>query len=546
MKIIFVFFIFMSTLIGSSLELNSLFSDILIHNENRQLAFSSFIESSKDNYPFMNKKEKIDFLKQHTNVYIGWLENSCETFNLLKKYRQKNQIFGQAIFEKWINLKGTIFDSEYAMMQLQRNAIVKSNNVLLNEMKELIKLEKENSYKFNRILNLKHKLSQQSKKYLIDDIILKDLLKILKKQKALYIDFASTYKYDYIFTINYNGKITIDEIKKNDLIIQEFRNIMDGNKSLNTIDDMKYMLSITFNKIFPKHLRDKFEKLDINSTLIISPDGLMNFLPFEALVMNDKYLIEKFNIKYITSAKELVRLNNTKNIKTEEIVAFAKADFDTKIKLSKTNSLRYGISYNQDCKNSILELTNQTLKSTSSQKKSKKYEGKNASEKLLLGLNNVKNIDIITHGLYCKDTSILNPMSKTMLLMSGAKQAILENKNGIATDGKGIVTALEISTMNLKGTKLVTLSACQTGLGEINNAEGVSSINKAFILAGAKNVISTLWNVAINETDDLMGKFYQNKNAISNPSEVLKEVKLKFINDKQHPYFWSGFILYGE
>ncbi len=112
-------------------------------------------------------------------------------------------------------------------------------------------------------------------------------------------------------------------------------------------------------------------------------------------------------------------------------------------------------------------------------------------------------------------------------------------------DTQGIATAMTLSTLDLTNTQLVVLSACDTGLGKIENAEGVVGLPKAFIQAGAKNIIMSLWSVNDAKTATLMKKFYHHlhKDKKQNYSEALRKAKLEMT--KEHPYYWSGFVLSG-
>jgi len=117
------------------------------------------------------------------------------------------------------------------------------------------------------------------------------------------------------------------------------------------------------------------------------------------------------------------------------------------------------------------------------------------------------------------------------------------NLVALKQDYKGIATALSLSTLNLTNTQLVFLSACETGLGTIQTAEGVQGLPKAFIQAGAKNVIMSLWQVDDKATTTLTKYFYQNLKSGMSYKNALRNAKLKMID--MHPYYWSSFILSG-
>ena len=128
------------------------------------------------------------------------------------------------------------------------------------------------------------------------------------------------------------------------------------------------------------------------------------------------------------------------------------------------------------------------------------------------------------------------------LLFSGANNAWRNNQFQENVDD-GILTAKEVYSLNLSNTKLLTLSACQTGLGETNDIDGSEGLLRAFKVAGVKNVILTLWNVSDDATSSIMGLFYKNLIEIKNPKEALKKTILTIKNEMPDPYYWAPFII---
>jgi len=110
-----------------------------------------------------------------------------------------------------------------------------------------------------------------------------------------------------------------------------------------------------------------------------------------------------------------------------------------------------------------------------------------------------------------------------------------------------------VTGLNLSGTELATLSACDTGVGEVKNSEGVYGLRRAFQYAGAESVVMSLWKVADKETFDLMDSFYKNwlKDGYSK-QEALRRSSLKMLEDLRnrfgtaHPFLWGGFVLAGN
>ena len=171
-------------------------------------------------------------------------------------------------------------------------------------------------------------------------------------------------------------------------------------------------------------------------------------------------------------------------------------------------------------------------------------------------------LHLATHGFFFpdpafeKDQSIVkgnsepvfkmsdHPMIRSGLILAGANHAWRTGKSFQPDMEDGILTAYEISQVNLSNTELVVLSACETGLGDIEGNEGVYGLQRAFKIAGAKYLIMSLWQVPDYQTQELMDTFYTKwlENTMSIPDafhSAQQEMKEKY----QNPYFWAGFVL---
>lgn len=136
-----------------------------------------------------------------------------------------------------------------------------------------------------------------------------------------------------------------------------------------------------------------------------------------------------------------------------------------------------------------------------------------------------------------------HPMIRSGLIMAGAKQAWLTGKN-VEGQEDGILTAYEISQMNLSNTELVVLSACETGLGQVSGTEGVYGLQRAFKIAGAKYLIMSLWKVDDQSTKDFMTEFYrqwlgQEQTIPAAFMAAQQKIRAKYPS----PYDWAGFVL---
>ncbi len=137
-----------------------------------------------------------------------------------------------------------------------------------------------------------------------------------------------------------------------------------------------------------------------------------------------------------------------------------------------------------------------------------------------------------------------HPMIRSGLILAGANQ-VWKGGKPLANTEDGILTAYEISQMNLSNTELVVLSACETGLGDIQGNEGVYGLQRAFKIAGAKYLVMSLWQVPDRPTQEMMALFYENwleqKSSIPDAFRVAQdEMRARYPDE---PYKWAGFVL---
>jgi CHAT domain-containing protein len=135
---------------------------------------------------------------------------------------------------------------------------------------------------------------------------------------------------------------------------------------------------------------------------------------------------------------------------------------------------------------------------------------------------------------------IEGPLLRSGLALAGAN----EHKE----EDNGILTALEVTGLNLWGTKLVALSACDTGLGEVKNGDGVHGMRRALVLAGAETQVMSLWAVSDQAARELMVSYYRMLQRGQGRGEALRRAQLEMLKKVKwrHPYYWAGFIQSGE
>jgi CHAT domain-containing protein/Tfp pilus assembly protein PilF len=314
--------------------------------------------------------------------------------------------------------------------------------------------------------------------------------------------------------------------------------------------------------------------------LLISPDGELNLLPFQALVDEQgHYLIERYAFTYLTSGRDLLRLQVARESKSGVLViadpTFGETAAEQKAyasaKWAGPNVRRRGVTAAPELE--LSELYFAPLGGTAQEADAIRrifpdanlLTGARATKAALEQAVAPRILHIATHGFFLQApqpvpagraqvaggaTRVAGAPaeSENPLLRSGLALAGANRRGGAAAVDDGILTALEASGLNLWGTKLVVLSACDTGLGEVRNGEGVYGLRRAFVLAGAESLVMSLWPASDYSTRTLMTGYYRNLKQGSGRGEALRRVQLDLLkrNPKLHPFYWANFILSGE
>jgi CHAT domain-containing protein len=313
--------------------------------------------------------------------------------------------------------------------------------------------------------------------------------------------------------------------------------------------------------------------------LLVSPDGALNLIPFEALVDEQgKYLIERYSFNYLTSGRDLLRLQAARASKSEpfvladplfgesEIANAANADAPRARRASpggKRQSVTTGTDLSSVYFGSLSGTAQEARAIRSLFPEAHVITGREATESALKRVNAPRILHIATHGFFLHEApsaatlvaanrestrginasvKIENPLLRSGLALAGANVA---RKAG---EDDGILTALEASGLNLWGTKLVTLSACDTGVGEVKTGEGVYGLRRALVLAGTETLMMSLWPVSDYVTRELMTAYYKGLKHGQGRGESLRQVQLSMLKRKgrEHPFYWASFIQSGE
>lgn len=303
----------------------------------------------------------------------------------------------------------------------------------------------------------------------------------------------------------------------------------------------------------------------------ISPDGIYNQINLYTLQnpQTEKYVLDEIDLCILPNLTYLFQNSPSNSNKTAELFGYPdyEFDFEKQKRQEKLNQAvavnRFGFSELPPLPGTKTEVENISASLKTNAWKINTFTEEKASEQQLKKTNSPKVLHIATHGFFLKnvmdneDETILgfeasklkmNPLLRSGIMMAGASVVA---RDTLATEFEqdGIFTAYEASLLNLSNTDLVVLSACETGLGVDLNNQGVFGLQRAFYIAGAKNLIMSLWVVDDDATQILMSEFYKEwalNPAKENISKSFKKAQAEVRKKYPHPYYWGAFTLLGN
>jgi CHAT domain-containing protein/Flp pilus assembly protein TadD len=317
--------------------------------------------------------------------------------------------------------------------------------------------------------------------------------------------------------------------------------------------------------------------------LLISPDGSLNLIPFAALVdERGRYVVERYSISYLTSGRDLLRLQVARESKEGPLVV-AGPDFGRRSVVVAARSGKREIEAaewevkEESARSAITDIDFKPLPGAAEEGEALHallpgatlLTKSQATKAALSQTHSPRLLHIATHGFFLEDQDVIsaggrgyqpfdenperflnqleqsglrieNPLLRSGLVLAGAN----EHKE----EDNGILTALEVTGLNLWGTKLVVLSACDTGVGEVKNGDGVYGLRRALVLAGAETQVMSLWAVSDRATRGLMVSYYRKLQEGEGRGEALRRVQLEMLKRAgwRHPFYWASFIQSGE
>ena len=322
-------------------------------------------------------------------------------------------------------------------------------------------------------------------------------------------------------------------------------------------------------ELFGKLIEPLRPSLSGINRLLLAPDGALNLVPFAALAdEHGEYVAQLFELTYLTSGRDLLSpavapapapargspvvmadpaYGQSTSGPPPDIGAYRSGDLD---RSGLVFTPLAGTAAEAKALQGLLKLNAQEV-----------LTGADATEEKLKGLHGPRILHVATHGFFLSDqqAAALQPVSfgagtppplplgENPLLRSGLALAGANARRSGDNDD-GILTAAEVAQLDLRGTQLVVLSACETGLGQVEEGEGVYGLRRALVLAGAQAQLVSLWKVADAQTQALIVDYYQRLLKGEGRSAALRDAQKAMIANPatQHPYYWAAFVPIGN
>lgn len=538
--------------------------DIIINSNSKYLHLLGDDEKYRI---YKNNIQQFEFL----NTYLLY-DNNPE---FIKKYLKYKFYTNSLLLNNSFNFNSSTKKNNELFNELKINTIQITKALENNEIDSIsISYLKNRNDEIQRILSIDTKSMEATKNQTsINDKLYKNeafvhIIRINKQKRNLELVRNSKVFTDSIF---YGAII----IKKN---IEPYFILIDSSGILENKINQLFRSNIQEKKIDSVSYHFLFEKIDSNligiEKIYLVNDGIYNSINIES-VFNYKrkqYIFDYLKIEQIQNLKVFLSEKNELN----------KRKF---LKANLFGNPNFNMEFNYSVKKNIImedSLTDRSLSTINNGNKIvpliKTAEEIKAIKNILLNeqLNvisytndsaNEDNLKIIkspyilhiaTHGFFISEneksktkqiiSELYNedykddPYLQSGLLFAGAQNSILGKNKG--KNNNGIFTSFEAKNLDLSGTELVVLSACETGLGIGLIGEGVIGLPRAFMIAGAKNVVMSLWSVSDEKTKQLMIKFYTNYfTKKMNKEDALNYAKKEIKNLYPEPYYWAGFVL---
>lgn len=522
-------------------------------------------------FPNLNENEQVQFyqklkedFERFNTIAIQWYKKDGELLSLMFQNRaiiKSLQFFTHQRRRNYINLKNDAQLNELvARLKERRDRLGHLYQLPLDHLRNtgmLSELERE-------IDALEKNISLQCSEALYDgpdgeEVHWRALVPRLRPDEAL-VEIVRFRKYDrqtarkkevfgFADSVYYAALVLTHETKQAPQVVvlkdgnnleTRFFNYYKNAMKYNVVDDLSYHF---FWAPLERLIQDK-------KRIYLSADGVYHRLNVNTLrdPETSTYLLEKYDITYLLNPVQLLESKTPPAGATRNAVLMGDPVFDNDVSTPRERNVEYNHFGGLPGTQQEIRAIDKVLKDHSW--KTSLYLKGAATESNLKEVQSPTILHLASHGFFSPEVVTLNKEAKKEFLfhsgivLSGANRSLSTGSTSFHNDG--IVTAFEVMNLDLANTQLVVLSACETGLGKIENGEGVFGLQRSFMQAGARNVLISLWKVDDEATRDLMIKFYEYLAKGSSMHDALKKAQTDQAQRVSNPALWGGFVLVGK
>jgi CHAT domain-containing protein len=520
-----------------------------------KIAMEKSIDFINRYFPPMSEAEKTkywDVLQPRFQRYYNYCLEASSTYPSVIQFMYDYQMATKGLLLNSTNkVKKAIFASgnnelikDYVAWLDKKEALARYYALSkedLNEQKiDLAALEKEAN---DMERSLSQRSSDFSQGYSAERLSLNQVSSLLNDQEAV-IEFVRIQKFENDFTADsrYAALILIKGAAPKLVVL-------DNGNQLETRYAKFYRNSIQ-QKSSDTYSYDQFwgrvePMLAGKKVLYISADGVFNQISLNTLKKPDgDYLLNKYDIIMVGNSKDVIALKTQKATATKKtafLLGFPDYGGNAVAALPGTKV--------------EIETISKILKAGGYQ--TTPFLQKTATEAVVKTIKGQSLIHIATHGYFQPDVDQAslgvhqenaknNPLLRSGLLLAGASPTIKgEVMPNLESNDNGVLTAYEAMNLSLDGTDMIILSACETGLGDVRAGEGVYGLQRAFLVAGAKAIVMSLWKVDDAATQALMTNFYTNLSKGMPKTKAFKQAQVQLMTKFKDPYYWGAFVMMG-
>lgn len=529
-------------------------ADYALANEIYTTLIDDLLNDVAHNFTYLSDNEKMAFYNRQIDIINSYKSFALEVSNIIPLQGSDNPFIDPEVVGKLYNLqmntKAIILN---ASIRRKQNILLSNDTTLINiyslweqrkntYARALLEEDVDNA----RLEELAQKIEENEKwltlysrqfrsGFIVNKVDWRDI------QKALKPDECAIEVIRFMDGLLYGALIITPETKDQpemaiimstrskhleQQFYKQYRNAMDF-QVVDTITYQTYwapikekLLAISPTKKLPKRI-------------YFSNEGVYNKINLNTLSDGAEYVIDQTEIISITNTKEILD-KNPETSKSKKAILFGKPSFST---------YEHEQTEFNDLPGSGKEVLAISEILTNSDWETELYTNVEASEDNMKAISTTSILHLATHGYFVSsdrsDVSLAQKMIYSGVVLAGANDPVKKQEDGL-------LTSFEILNLNLDSTELVVLSACETGLGETNEGEGVYGLQRALRVAGAKHMIMSLWKVDDNATQELMTAFYENWTSSMPINTAFRKAQLAIREKYNHPYYWGGFVLLGQ